>query len=81
MLPSGYLDSIFGIVTRLYTGWTVQCLNPSRSKRFGLLQNIQIGSGAHPASYPRGTRIYFPRIKDVGCKVEHSPPSSQKVKK
>jgi hypothetical protein len=36
-------------------GWTVPYSNPDRSKRVSLLQNIQTGSGDHPASYAMGT--------------------------
>jgi hypothetical protein len=32
-------------------GWTVPGSNPVTCKRFSLLQNVQTGSGAHPASY------------------------------
>jgi len=39
---------------------------------FSLPHCIQTGSGAHPASYP-GVRL-------PGCEVDHSPPSSSKVK-
>jgi hypothetical protein len=34
------------------TGWTVSGSNPGKDKRFfSLLQNVQTGSWAHPASY------------------------------
>jgi hypothetical protein len=38
-------------------GWMVQDLNPVRGKGFSLLQNVQTGTGAHPASYSVGTRV------------------------
>jgi hypothetical protein len=38
------------------------------------------GSGAHPASYPMGTRGPFPGIKQPGHDTDHSPPSSAEVK-
>ena len=40
---------------------------------FSLLQNVQTGSGAHPASYSMGTGGYG---KVLGCEVDLSPPSN-----
>jgi hypothetical protein len=37
-------------------------------------------SGAHPASYPMGTRGSFPGVKQPGREADHSPPSSVEVK-
>jgi len=37
-------------------------------------------SGAHPASYPMGTRSSFSGGKVSECEAGHSPPSSAKVK-
>jgi preprotein translocase subunit SecG len=34
---------------------------------------IQTGSGAHPASYPMGTRGSFPEVKRPGREADHSP--------
>jgi len=31
-------------------------MNPGRGKTFSLLQDMQTGSGAHPASYSMGTK-------------------------
>jgi hypothetical protein len=46
-----------------------------------LSQNVQTGSGAHPASYPMGTGGPFPGGKArSGRDAHHSPPSSAKVK-
>jgi hypothetical protein len=42
---------------------------------FSLHHRVQTGSGAHPASYPMGTRGSF-----AGSKAGHSPPSSAEVK-
>jgi hypothetical protein len=39
-----------------------------------------IGSGAHPASYPMGTRVSIPGGKPAGREDDHSPPSSTEVK-
>jgi hypothetical protein len=36
--------------------------------------------GAHPASYPMGTRASFPGVKQPGREADHSPPSSAEVK-
>jgi hypothetical protein len=42
---------------------------------------IQIGYGAHPASYPMGTEGPFPGGKArPGRDADHSPPSSAEVK-
>jgi hypothetical protein len=38
---------------------------PGRSRDFSLLHSVQTGSGAHPASYPRGTGDSFLRGKGV----------------
>jgi hypothetical protein len=47
---------------------------------FFLHHRVQNGSGAHPASYPMGTRGSSPRVKRPGCEADHSPPSSAEVK-
>jgi hypothetical protein len=39
----------------------------------------QTGSGAHPASYTRGTGS-FPEVKRLGRGVDRPPPSSAEVK-
>jgi len=38
------------------------------------------GPEAHPASYPMGTTESFLGVKQLGCKHDHSPPSSAEVK-
>jgi hypothetical protein len=38
-----------------------------RVKNFSLHHRIQTGSGAHPASYPMGTKGSFPGGKAVGA--------------
>jgi len=40
-------------------GCTVRGLNPSGSKRFSLLRNVQAGSGENPAFSSIGTSILF----------------------
>ena len=46
-------DCVVGLVTRL-RGWTIRGAIPGRDKRFSLLQNVQIGSGAHPVFCSQG---------------------------
>jgi hypothetical protein len=48
---------------------------------FSLHHRVQNGSGAHPASYPMGTRALSLGIKRRGCEADHSPLSSAEVKK
>jgi hypothetical protein len=47
---------------------------------FSLHHHVQNSSGAHPVSYPVGTRGSFPGGKAAGCEADHSPPSSAEVK-
>jgi hypothetical protein len=47
---------------------------------FSLHYCVQNGSGAHPASYPIGTRGSFPKGKVARREADHSPPSSAEVK-
>jgi len=56
-------------------------LIPGRGKRLFSPQNVQAVSGAHPASYSVGNGDSFPGGKVARHKVDHSPPSSAKVKK
>jgi hypothetical protein len=53
---------------------------PAGAGSFSLHRRAQNGSGAHPASYPMGTRGSFPRSKAAGRETDHSPPSSAEVK-
>jgi hypothetical protein len=45
-----------------------------------LLHSIEASPGAHPASYPMGTRSSFHGVKQLGCKADHSLPFSAEVK-
>jgi hypothetical protein len=45
-----------------------------------LHNRVQTGSGAHPASYPVGTRGSFHGVKRLGRESNHLPPSSAEVK-
>jgi hypothetical protein len=47
---------------------------------FFLHHRLQNGSGAHPASYPMGTRGSSLGIKRPEREADHSPPSSAEVK-
>jgi hypothetical protein len=42
-------------------------LFPAGAGNFPLHHRVQNGSGAHPASYPMGTRGSFPRSKVAGA--------------
>jgi hypothetical protein len=53
---------------------------PVGAGNFSLHHRVQNGSGAHPASYPVGTRGCFSGGKVAGCEADLSPPSSAKVK-
>jgi hypothetical protein len=46
---------------------------------FSLHHRVQNSSGAHPASYPVGTRALSLGLKRPGREADHSPPSSAKV--
>jgi hypothetical protein len=50
---------------------------PAGAGNFSLLHCLQTGSGAHPASYPMGTRA---GVKMPGREADHSPPYSAEVK-
>jgi hypothetical protein len=47
---------------------------------FSLFHRVQTDSGAHPASYPKGTRAVFPGIKRPGHEPGQPHPSNTKVK-
>jgi hypothetical protein len=51
-----------------------------RAGNFSPHHLIQTGSGAHPASYPMGTRSSSLGVKRPGHWGDHSPPSSAEVK-
>jgi hypothetical protein len=53
---------------------------PAGAGNFSLHHRVQTGSRAHPASYPMGTRGYFPGDKAAGREAGHSTPSSTEVK-
>jgi hypothetical protein len=43
-------------------GWTTR-FNSWQGQDFSVLHSVQTGSGAHPASYPMGSRFDFHRSK------------------
>jgi hypothetical protein len=47
---------------------------------FSLHHRVRNSSGAHPASYPMGTRGSSLAVKRRGREADHSPPSSAEVK-
>jgi hypothetical protein len=53
---------------------------PAGAGNFSFHHRVQNGSGAHPASYPMGTRGSSLVIKRPGREADHSPPSSAEVK-
>jgi hypothetical protein len=53
---------------------------PTGTNGFSLLPNLQAGFGAHPAPYPMPTGNPFPGVKRTGPEINHSSPSSIKVK-
>jgi hypothetical protein len=63
----------------LRTGWSGVRV-PIGAENFSPNHRVQNGSGAHPASYPTGTRGSFPWLKRPGREADHSPPSSAEVK-
>jgi hypothetical protein len=53
---------------------------PAGAGNFSLHHRVQNGSGAHPASYPMGTRALSLGIKRPGREADQSPSSSAEVK-
>jgi hypothetical protein len=53
---------------------------PAGVGNFSLHHRIQTGSGAHPASYSKGTGDLSLGVKRPGREADHSPPSSAEVK-
>jgi hypothetical protein len=61
-------------IAGLRAGWSGVRV-PTWAGNFSLHHRVQTGSGAHPASYPVGTRISF-----LEGEADHSPPSSAEAK-
>jgi hypothetical protein len=53
-----------GVICRYRDG---RGLFPAGARDFSLFYSVQIGSGAHPASYPMGTEGDFPGGKAAGA--------------
>jgi len=49
------------------TGWTIGVRFPVGAGNFSLWHHVQTGSGAHPASYPMGSRGTFLGGKMAGA--------------
>jgi len=49
-----------------YRSWTIGVRHPAGAGTFHLRHHIQIGSGAHPASYQIGTGGFFREDKTAG---------------
>jgi hypothetical protein len=65
----------------LTTGWTIGVRSLIGAEDFSSSPCVQIGSGAHPASYTMGTGGLFPVCKErPGRDADHSPPFSAEVK-
>jgi hypothetical protein len=47
--------------------WGSRVRFPTGARNFSLHRRVQKGSGTHPASYPVGTRVYFPGGKAAGA--------------
>jgi hypothetical protein len=59
----------------------IEVRSPTGTEEFSSSPCVQIGSEAHPASYPMGTGGPFPGGKArPGRDADHSPPSNGEVK-
>jgi hypothetical protein len=61
-------------------GWVIWGSNPSRDRRFSLLQIAQSGYGIHPASSSVDTRAFSPEARQSGVRLTTQPPPSAKLK-
>jgi hypothetical protein len=60
-------DNLGAGIAQLYSaGWSV-VRDPAGSRNFSLHHRLQKGSGAHPAFYSMGTRVFFPVGKAAGA--------------
>jgi hypothetical protein len=65
--------------TGLRAGW-LGVRVPAEAGNFPLHHCIQTGSGAHPASYPMGTRGSFAEVKQLEHEADHTSPASADIK-
>jgi len=61
-------------------GWMILGSIPGRSKTFYLLQNVQIGSVAHPSSYKMVTWGSVPGVTQLRCEANRPPPSMLRLR-
>jgi len=52
----------------------------SRERDFSPLQNIQTGPVVHISYYSLCMEVLYPRVKWLGCEVNHSRPSTAEVR-
>jgi hypothetical protein len=74
LLISCCTGKIFGIAQRYSAGLRAgrsRVRVPPRTENFSLHHRAQTGSGAHPASYPMGTRSSSLSIKRPGREADH----------
>jgi hypothetical protein len=66
----------------IWSGYRLNDLGFESRQGLGMFfhHRVQIGSGAHQAPYPMGTRGSFPGGKWSGREADHSTPSSAEVK-
>jgi len=69
-LPSSVYTRIAELVYQLATRWMVWRSNPGTGIRFSFLQNIQTGTGAHPAPFSMGISVP-PRGRGWGMSTTH----------
>jgi hypothetical protein len=62
------------------TVWAVRVQFPAGAGIYPLRHRLCTPSGAHPVSYPMGTRIFSQEVKAAGRETDHSPPSSAEIK-
>jgi hypothetical protein len=61
-------------------GWTPGVRFPVGVRDFSLNHSVQADSGAHPASYPKGTRDSSQEAKRAGHELDHSLPCRAEIK-
>jgi hypothetical protein len=66
-------------VHRRAEDWTARVRFPARARYSSFLHIVQIGSGAHPASYPMVTAGSSPGVQRPRSEGDPSPPTSAEV--
>jgi hypothetical protein len=70
-----------GTVMRFKNAIKARLFDPRQRQRIFALASVHTSREAHPASYPKGTRVPFPGSKArSGRDADHSLPSSNVVK-